>query len=72
MTMTNSNIMHFALGTDLRAWMANCFRIARTTPAQGPAQGPHKAVQTGLPILRKKRTSQKTLDLTLYLDLGHG
>ena len=70
--MTNTKIMRFALGTLLRTWMANCFRIARTTPAQGRAQRPHKAVQAGLLIFEKKRTSQKTLDLTLYLDLGHG
>ena len=72
MTVTNNNIMRFALGTFLKAWMANCFRIARTPPAQGRAQRPHKAVQAGLLIFEKKRTSQKTLDLTLYLDLGHG
>ena len=57
--MTNNNIMRFALDTFSRAWKANCFRIARTTPAQGPAQGPHKAVQTGLPILILKKSQAR-------------
>ena len=59
--MTNNNVMRFALGTFLKAWMANCFRIARTTPAQGRAQRPHKAVQAGLLFFEQKKDKPEDL-----------